>query len=160
MLLWLGKPLVDFLGRLMIRQLSGEPWLAADIPFVMRTWHGLMSSLAFTLLPILALVALLAIVGNVVQVGWLFLPAKAMPDVSRLDPLKGIGRLFTLANWRELVFALLKLAIVTAVAWFDLARQGAEILDCGQLPLPELATFVVQIVIWTALKIGGTALLV
>ena len=50
------------------------------------------------------------------------------------------------------MFALLKLAIVTAVAWFDLARQGAEILNCGQLPLPELATFVVQIVIWTALR--------
>ena len=31
----------------MIRQTSGEPWLAADIPFVMRTWHSLMSSLTF-----------------------------------------------------------------------------------------------------------------
>ena len=34
LLMWLGRPVVDFLGRLMVRQLGGEPWLAADIPFV------------------------------------------------------------------------------------------------------------------------------
>ena len=58
----------------------------------------------------------------------------------------------------QLGFRLLKLTVVTAVAWYDLTRQGAKILNCGQLPLPELATFVVQIVIWTALKIGAALL--
>jgi flagellar biosynthesis protein FlhB len=153
-LLWLGRPLVDFLGHLMVRQLSGEPWLVADVSFVTRIWQGLMTSLAVALLPILALMMLLAIVGNVVQVGWIFLPGKALPDISRIDPLKGIGRLFSWANVPRLGFGLLKLVVVAGVAWYSLAGQGGKILNCGQLPLPELAQFMTELIIWTALKIG------
>lgn len=154
LLLWLGRPLVDFLGRLMVRQLGGEAWLAADIPFVMRAWHETMSSLSVALLPLLGLMLVLVVLGNVVQVGWLFLPAKATPDFSRVDPLAGVGRLFSLANLSRLGFGLLKLVVVAGVACFSLAAERDKILHCGQLPLPDLAAFMAEITISTVLKIG------
>ncbi len=154
LLLWLGRPLVDFLGHLMVRQLGGEPWLAADVPFVMRSWHETMTSLALALLPLLGLMLVLVILGNVIQVGWLFLPAKAIPDFSRVDPLAGVGRLFSLASLTRLGFGLLKLVVVASVAWFSLAAEKEKVLHCGQLPLPELAAFMAEMVIGTTLKIG------
>jgi flagellar biosynthetic protein FlhB len=153
-LMWLGRPLVDFLGHLMVRQLGGEPWLAADIPFVVRSWHETVNSLGVALLPLLGLMMVLAVVGNVIQVGWLFLPTKAMPDFSRVDPVAGVGRLFSLANLTRLGFGLLKMVVVASVAWFSLAAEKDKALNCGQLPLPELAVFISEMVIGTVLKIG------
>ena len=75
-LLWLGGSVVDLIGNLTIRQLGGEPWLTADVSFASSTWNGLLASLAVVLLPILGLMMLLAIAGNVLQVGLIFLPAK------------------------------------------------------------------------------------
>ena len=39
----------------------------------------------------------IAIGANLFQVGFIFLPEKLAPDITRLDPLQGFGRLFSLA---------------------------------------------------------------
>jgi flagellar biosynthetic protein FlhB len=153
-LLWLGRSLVDFLGNLTVRQLSGEPWLAADIPFVTHIVNGLLVSLAAALLPVLGLIMLLAIVGHLVQVGFLFLPDKALPDFSRIDPVQGLARLFSLRTSSRLAIGLLKLAAVTVVAWYSFQADRDRILHCGQLPLADLAVFIAETAIWTALRIG------
>ena len=88
-------------------------------------------------MPLLGLMLVLVILGNIIQVGWLFLPAKAIPDFSRVDPLAGVGRLFSMANLTRLGFGLLKLVVVASVAWFSLAAEKDKVLNCGQLPLPS-----------------------
>jgi flagellar biosynthetic protein FlhB len=153
-LLWLGGPIVDFLGNLTIRQLGGDPWLSADISFVTSEWSGLLTSLAVVLLPILGLMMLLAISGNVLQVGLIFLPGKILPDFSRIDPLEGFSRLVSLANFGRLAFGFIKLVVVTSVAWYCLDSELERVLNSGHLPVAELAAFMAQIIVWTTLKIG------
>jgi flagellar biosynthesis protein FlhB len=159
-LLWLGGTVVDFVGNLTIRQIGGDPWLAADISSVTSMWNGLLTSLAVVLLPILGLMMLLAIAGNVLQVGLIFLPGKVLPDFSRIDPLQGFGRLVSLANFGRLAFGILKLAVVTAVAWFCLDAEREKVFNCGHLPVADLAAFMAQIIVWTTLKIGVALLAV
>jgi len=97
---------------------------------------------------------LLAIAGNVVQVGFLFLPDKALPDFSRIDPVQGLARLFSLRTSSRLAFGLLKLGVVMNVAWYSFQADRDRILNCGQLPLTDLAAFIAETTIWTALRIG------
>ena len=157
-LMWLGRPVVDLLSKLAVRQLGGEPWLTADVDFVVSEWTGVLAALAGVLLPILGLMMLLAIGGSVFQTGLLFLPGKVQPDFSRIDPLRGLGRIFSARSSARLGFGVLKLAVVAGVAWYGLAAQWEQILGCGQLPTAALAAFVAETLVWTMLQIGMTLL--
>ena len=89
-LLLSGGAVIDFVGGYTLEQLGGEPWLVADVDSPLRpTGTPLVWGLGRQLLPILALVMLAAIVVNVAQVGFLFLPARLAPDLSRLIPMQG-----------------------------------------------------------------------
>jgi flagellar biosynthetic protein FlhB len=89
---------------------------------VMRA--ALMASLPAVL--VLAAAALAGAAGNLVQHGFLWAPAKVAPELSKLDPLQGLKRLFGLENLVNFLKSLAKLGAVCAIAWFVLKpRIGA-----------------------------------
>jgi flagellar biosynthetic protein FlhB len=153
-LFWFGRALVDFIGFCAVRHLGGEPWLATDTAFIVRTANGLMASLARVLLPVVGMLALVGIGANLVQTGVIFRPDRTLPDLSRLNPAEGFARLFSMKNLARVIFGVCKLAAVAAVAAYSLYAQRSEILNCGQLPPSALAAFMGETLIWTALEIA------
>src|SRR5580704_5992246 len=97
-LLWLGMPIVDTLKHYAEEQLGGEAWLSADPQFVAAHGWRVVYALGGCVLPVFGLLLLIAIGANLFQVGFIFLPEKLAPDISRLDPLQGLARLFSLAS--------------------------------------------------------------
>lgn len=158
-LMWLGPDLVNYLAVLTRRQLGGDPWMSADVSFTTYEWHSVAWGLGKVMLPILGLVTFMAIASNVLQVGLLFLPDKLAPDISRIDPLKGFGRLFSLTNFVRLVFGIIKVIIVAAVAYASLKGHHDEILAASGMSLPELAAFLIDLLLSTALKVALALLL-
>jgi flagellar biosynthesis protein FlhB len=158
-LLWMGGPVVEMLGRYAREQLGGEPWLAADPQFFVAHVQQVTLVLARYVLPIFGLLMLTGIAANFLQVGFLFLPEKLVPDLTRLDPLQGFARIFSLANIVRLVMGLLKMALVAGVAYSSLYGQRAKILGLAAMSMPEIASFLVQILIWTSMKIAMALLL-
>jgi flagellar biosynthesis protein FlhB len=67
--------------------------------------------------PILGCVAGAALVTNVLQVGVFFHTAPLRPQLSRLDPLAGARRLFTLRSGEELLKGVARMAIVIGSGW-------------------------------------------
>jgi flagellar biosynthesis protein FlhB len=153
-LLYCGAALVEFFGRLIIKQLGGQAWLVADQSLLMMEYTGTGLELAKFLLPVLGLTMLIALAANVFQVGLLFLPEKAAPDLSRLDPLAGLGRLFSLSNVMKLLFGIFKIGVIVTVAFSVLYHRRDEVIGLAALDLPQIALFVWDVVFWTALKIG------
>ncbi|MHC4180425.1 MAG: flagellar biosynthesis protein FlhB [Planctomycetota bacterium] len=153
-LMMLGGGLIDFLGRYTGRQLGGDAWLSADPDFAVAEWNSTLSALARTLLPIFGVLLLGAVGINLLQVGFLFLPEKLVPDLTRLDPIKGIRRLFSLSNAVRLAFSIFKILVIAAVAFFSLYQQRDTILGLTGLTVPEIAQYMLQILFWTAAKIG------
>lgn len=153
--LWMsGAALIDFLAAYGRRQLGGEAWLEAEPAFAVAHCSGMLSQLARHMLPILGLMLAGAVVVNLGQVGFFFLPAKLGLDISRIDPLAGARRMFSLDSVARLAFAILKLAIIGGVAYASVYRDFPQVLALGSLPLPEIAVSVWQLVFWTGLKIG------
>lgn len=159
-LLLLGGSVVEFVAQLARRQLGGEAWLSTDIPATSSLLSGLVSTAGGTLLPLLGVMFLLAIAGNALQVGFLFLPSRVMPDLSRIDPLAGLTRLGSPANFVRLGLGVAKLVVVAGVSGYCLLAERDRILNCGQLPLPQLALFLTETLVWTTLKIGVALLAV
>ena len=154
LLVILGGGLVDFLGRFCKRQLGGGAWLEADVRFAVSEWNWTLSALARCLFPIFGLLFLGAIATGVLQTGFLFLPRKLVPDLTRLDPLQGLNRIFSLGNLVKLAFGILKILVVSAVAVLSLYAERDTILNLPDMAVPVIALYLAQILLWTSIKIG------
>ena len=155
-----GK-LIDFLGSLTQRQLGGQQWgvpgqqwLATDADSVVAQYNRLLAELAEAVLPLLAMVFVAGVVVNLMQVGFMFLPEKAAPDLSRIDPLQGLRRIFSLSNVMRLVFGILKIAVLAAVAGVCLYGQRHNILGMTGMSVPQIAASLCGLLFWTAVKMA------
>ncbi len=156
-LLMLGGGLVKFLGGFTTYQLGGA-WLPAESDFnaaeAVAEYNATLYELARFVLPILGLLLLAAVAVNVLQVGFMFLPQKLAPDISRLDPLKGLKRIFSLTGAARLTFGLFKILVIATVAFVSLYNQRDTVLGLSGLGVGEIAVYVIEILLWTSMKIG------
>lgn len=153
-LLLSGGGLLDFVGRLFVDQLGGGAWLRIDSKEFSDRWTALVSALAPAVLPLMGVVVAMAIGLHLFQNGFVFLPEKVVPDFSRVNPLTGFGRLFSLRSGARLLFGVLKTVTVLAVATFALYKHRDTVLSLTGLAVPEIGSFAFEVCIWTGIKIA------
>ena len=149
-----GEALIGYLGHYTQRHLGGEAWLSADAHFAAVQWNSTVQGLARYVLPIMGLLVLAAVAVNLAQVGFLLLPSKLNPDITRLDPLKGLHRLFSVTNAARLGFGIFKILVIAVVAFVSLYAERETILSLTALAVPEIALYLVKTLLWTTIKIG------
>jgi flagellar biosynthetic protein FlhB len=160
-LIYTGGGMVEHLAQLLRDQLGGQGWsgwLGAphsdSEQLVAQQWTELARGLARVLLPGLALLTVCAAGASLLQTRFLFLPNRAWGDLSRINPLAGWGRLFSLSSMSRLGTGLAKVSIIVAVAATCLVPRRHELLALGELDLPQLAAQAWQLCLDTCLKIG------
>ena len=100
--------------------------------------------------PFLLITSAAAIIANLLQVGLKFSTQPLSPNFSKLDPIKGFGRLFGLRPLVELGKGLLKLALIGVVAFSVLGAALSRVMVSIDMdPLMALAFGTA-----TGLKIG------
>jgi flagellar biosynthetic protein FlhB len=95
-----------------IRAISSVELTEESVAFY--TIQGLLF-MAQLLVPIFAAVFALAIVSNIIQVGVVVTPQPLMPDLNRINPIKGFQRIFSARSLVRLGMSIGKLAIISAV---------------------------------------------
>ncbi|MDR3234237.1 MAG: flagellar biosynthesis protein FlhB [Planctomycetaceae bacterium] len=100
------------------------------------------------------LLAAIGIIANVFQTGLLFLPKKLAPDITHLDPLKGLKRIFSLQSVMRLLMGIIKIVICAAVAWFAVEGNIGQILNLTANDDGQIASFLVWILLTIALKVA------
>lgn len=88
-------------------------------------------------LPFLALM-FTAFLGPFIQVGPLFAPEVIKPDFSKVSPIKGFSRLFSMRSLVEFFKGVLKILIVGVVGYFILLPYYAQVDHMVGLPLESL----------------------
>jgi flagellar biosynthetic protein FlhB len=78
-----------------------------------------------------------AILGTMVLGGWAFSTEALTPDFSRLNPVTGLKRLFSVNGLIELLKALAKFALVGTIAAILLWRLNGDFLELGTLTLQK-----------------------
>ena len=159
LLLYFGGGIAGFLSRFTRQQLGDALSLPVDRDGLVGQWHSVALQVGGHLLPILGLLVLASVAVHVLQGGFLFLPQKLAFDFSRISPLSGFQRIFSLANAVRLTFGVIKIAIVAAVAYACLWAEREQIVGLSDLPVSQIAPYVVQVALWTCLKIGTALLL-
>jgi flagellar biosynthetic protein FlhB len=98
-----------------------------------------------TALPMMLLVLLAAgaagAAGNLAQTGLMFTPDKLKPDFSKLNPLKGLGRIFGIDGLIQFGKSLLKVAITALLAWWMLKPHVNEMAQLATLDPAAILPF-------------------
>ena len=80
------------------------------------------------LIPFLLVALLSGFIINVLQIGLTFSAEAVAPKFSKIDPLKGFQRLFSLQSFVELVKNIFKIAIVGIVAYLTIRGESGTII--------------------------------
>jgi flagellar biosynthesis protein FlhB len=159
LVVYFGGEIADFFFRFTETQLrtpGPESW---DISDASGRFAQVAFGLARVTLPLLGLLLLLAVLTHLGQVGFLFLPEKVALDWNHINPVRGFGRIFSLANAVRLAFGLIKTALAATVAVWVVWNARGDLLAAGNLATPKLAFFLCEFLLWTCIKVGAALLL-
>ncbi len=137
-----GPQLYRALLAIVVEQLNESNYWETDARTPLVTLVNLFQKAAVAVIPLMGTVFVSAVVISVGQTGFLWLPDKLNLDFTRIDPLKGMGRLISLQNATRLGFGLLKIGIVCIVLVFGIWSRWDEILALSGLSIEKIGTFV------------------
>jgi len=153
-LMYAGRQIAVFLGWFTIEQFSEPTVRHADSQLALAAWATVTVGLAKTLLPVFLVLVLVALIANIGQTGFLFVPKRVAPNPDHINPLKGLQRLFSLNSAMRLTFGVFKILVVGCVGLASLYARSAEILAASQLEVGPLAVFIADVLFWTVLYVA------
>ncbi|MGH8762336.1 MAG: flagellar type III secretion system protein FlhB, partial [Nitrosospira sp.] len=110
--------------------------------------------------PFLMLMFLVALAAPILISGWLFTWKSLAPDFKRLNPVSGVGRMFSWHSLIELTKALLKAALIGGVGAWTIWDHKEAVLSLIAAPLAMGAGHMGDLVIMSFLTIAGTMILI
>ena len=108
------------------------------------------------LLPFFIIMVIAAVVAPLPMGGWNFSTKALMPKFDRLDPIKGLGKVFTWKGLIELVKSLVKFLIVATAGWYLLMNKLPHFLTLGDKPLVDALSELGSDLVWVYLLLSCT----
>jgi flagellar biosynthetic protein FlhB len=155
--LWvMGQWVAQRMFGLMRHGLSFDRSAAFDGTLMLASFQSLSGEALLTLLPLFVVLVVAALAAPILLGGAIFAPKVLSADFSRMDPLKGLERMFSLHGLAELVKAALKSVLVGGIGAWAIWREKEHLFQLMLEPLetsmPDFATTV----LFAALLIVGS----
>ncbi|PSW03513.1 flagellar biosynthesis protein FlhB [Photobacterium lipolyticum] len=131
---------------------------AFEPEFMLEHLSFSLTSMIFTISPIFGLLLMITILANIIRGGWNVSVTAAQPKLSKLNPLSGIKRMFSIKSLAELVKSILKVSLIGGTLYWLLGNHLPQIITLQRLPLTEAILQTVDI-LWQGLFSFGLALL-
>ena len=98
--------------------------------------------LMVTLAPLLLTMLVIGLATNVLQVGFLVSAESLAPQFSRLDPIKGIKKIFTLRSFVELIKSLLKIIFVGVIGYLLVRSELANVPPLVHVAVGDILAYI------------------
>lgn len=159
--LWfMGAALNTSLMELLQEGLSFNAELIFNPELMMPHLHALSLKALIAFLPFLGLMLAVAVFSPLLMNGWLFTFKPLQPDLTKLNPMAGIGRMFSVNSLIELGKAILKSLIVGGIgAWVIWHNQEAVLMLVSE-PVKTAVPHLGAIIWWSFAAIMGGMLLI
>ncbi|HAL39923.1 MAG TPA: flagellar biosynthetic protein FlhB [Polaromonas sp.] len=112
------------------------------------------------LMPLLAMMLLAALVAPMMLGGWLLSTKSLAPNFSKMNPVAGIGRMFSAETLAELVKTIIKSLLVGGVAWWVISGNVTSIMALMSEPVQAALPHTLRLVASSCALIIGSLLLV
>lgn len=134
-ILAMGDSLGLALKKTLTTGLSFERNIAYDPVLLMMKISDSIYSLIAAFAPLAFVLILVAIAAPVLIGGWVFSGSAFMPKFSKLNPLKGLGNMFSKNSLAELTKSIAKAILVAGVAYIVIMRDIEPILALASIPV-------------------------
>jgi flagellar biosynthesis protein FlhB len=135
---WMFESMVQLMRAIYLR--------AGTMPIVPETMSNLLWELStrtmILVVPLMLVVMLAGVTGNVMQFGFLLTGEKLTPDLAKLNPISGLKKLFSLRSFVEMIKSVLKLLVIGGVAYAVIRRYLDDITGLMQLPVGGIVAFI------------------
>lgn len=112
------------------------------------------------LMPVLMMMLVAALVAPMLLGGWLLSGQSLAPNFSKLNPIAGIGRMFSAESLAELVKTIIKSLLVGGVAWWVIADDLGAIMGLMREPSSAALPHTLRLVAVSCALIIASLLLV
>ncbi len=158
-ILWMGgESMARKIGRLLAQGLNFDHSVVSDTSQMLRLTSSLFLQAVYTLLPIMAGLALVAIAAPMLLGGVLISGKAIKVDFGKMNPIKGIAKLVSAQTATELVKSILKAILVGSVTWMFISHNWPEMLRLiSESPYTALASSLNMIALCSMLVVLGLA---
>jgi flagellar biosynthesis protein FlhB len=119
---------------------------SGQITITIDTIQSLLLDLVFQIFiilgPFLLIVLLAGFIANILQVGFFFSSEAITPKYSKIDPIQGFKRLFSLRSLVEFLKVILKMAIVGTIAYLTIEGEFDRIPPLMELNVNDILGFI------------------
>ncbi len=110
--------------------------------------------------PLFAIVFFVALLANVLQVGWKPTMKPLQPKLSNISPISGMKRMFSLKTSVELLKSIIKIGIILTIVYLTIRDYDMLIQNLYELDLFSAYELIVNAALDLGIKIGAFFLLV
>jgi len=159
-LMVLGAGLVNSLERVLRGALTLDRNAAFETGQMSARLFDAASTALMGLSPLLLLVVIVALLTPTLVSGWLFSFDALQPDFSRLNPARGLGRIFSWHGLIELGKAILKTVLIGGVAVWAIWSTRTEVFSLASEPLEAALAHLAMLLGRSFLIIAGAFALI
>ncbi|MEK8130216.1 flagellar biosynthesis protein FlhB [Paenibacillus filicis] len=105
--------------------------------------------------PIFLISVIIAIAGNYLQIGFLMTGDPLMMKFSKINPLEGAKKLFSMRAVVDFLKSMLKMSVIGYIVYSTLMGEREHIMQLAHLPLEEILSFTSSLVLMLGVKIGA-----
>ena len=116
-----------------------------EIPELLKFAQNIIGRFIILLSPLFAAIFITAILSNIMQVGFIVSGESITPKLSKIDPIKGLGRLFSKQAFMELIKSLLKLTIVGGIAFLTIKGEMKNFALLGEMEINSIFIYILKI---------------
>ena len=155
-----GELMANHLGSALRNGLQFERAAAFDASQMLMQSASVVLHALQALVPLLAAMLVAALVAPMLLGGWLLSGKSLSPKFSKLNPIAGIGRMFSVETLVELVKTIVKSLLVGGIAWWVISGNLQTIMALMSEPVHEALAHTLQLVASSCALIIGSLLLV
>jgi len=156
----LGQNIIGNLEHLMVRGFTFERAMAFDSGLLPGILMQNMFDALWLIAPLVILLLVAAFVGPLSLGGWSFSAESIKFNPEKLDPIKGLGRVFSLKGLMELLKTLAKFMVVTTAAGLLLWIDSGELLQLGGASIRPALAATGDLIMWGFLFLTAVLLLI
>lgn len=144
----LGRGMVSDLVNILRSHLQPARADIFDVGSVVRFFYSAIFDALWLMTPFLLIMLVAVLMTPILMGGWSFSTEAIQPKLSKLNPIKGFAKMFSLKSLVEMIKTLAKFGLVTAIAvvvvWSqfnDFVHLGAEHINMALAHAGELFTY-------------------
>ncbi|MBP2642436.1 MAG: flhB [Firmicutes bacterium] len=113
-----------------------------------------------TAMPIMLIILVISVMVSLIQVGFVFSTEALMPQFSRINPIAGMGKLFSKRSLVELVKSFLKVGIIGYFIFRFIMNEAGKIPELINVELIDSLKYISSLIVNLALQIGAVILVI